>query len=140
MTAKPHQAVLLPCTHCIGFCNTIMPVLSRSSWCVCVSEKLHSYYHSNRIYWTSNTLLLECIWSCRALQKFQLHVLGFTYWISECALPFLLRIITRDRHIILFNFPIILFPNSSILPYYSFPLFLFLPYYSFPYHEPYVVD
>ena len=38
----------------------------------------------------------------------------------------------RDRHIILFNFPIILFPNSFILPYYSFPLFLFLPYYSFP--------
>ena len=37
----------------------------------------------------------------------------------------------RDRHIILFNFPIILFFNSFILPYYSFPLFSFSPYYSF---------
>ena len=38
---------------------------------------------------------------------------------------------TRDRHIILFNFPIILLLNSFILPYYSFPLFSFPPYYSF---------
>ena len=39
MTAKPHQAVLLPCTHCIGFCNALMPVLSQSLWCVCVYQE-----------------------------------------------------------------------------------------------------
>ena len=65
----------------------------------------------------------------RLLRWSSLMTTGRQTRLPFCSLAIILRI--RDRHIILFNFPFILFFNSFILPYYSFPLFSFSPYYSF---------